>query len=175
MPIITGGQVMPGLTGTSAGVPGAGTNAVQTLTIGGTPTGGTFRITFGAFTTAAITWTATDATLISNIDAALEALPNIGTGGVTTADTTMTSGIGDATLTFAGTNTAKRVIELLVATSSLTGTNPTVVIAETTPGVNATGFGMPPGSMVTDITNGKVYVNTGTAAAPAWTVVGSAT
>jgi hypothetical protein len=176
MPIISGGQQMPGLRMTGSGVPGAGTDEVQTLTIGGTPTGGTFTITFGGFTTAAITWTATDATLVSNIDAALEALPNIGTGGVTTAAGTVSSGIGTITLTFAGADkTAKRAQPLAVATSSLTGTNPTVVIAETTPGVTATGFGTLPGGIYHDTTNGKAYVNTGTAAAPAWTVVGSAT
>jgi hypothetical protein len=175
MPIISGGQIMPGLTRTGSGAPGAGTDEVQTLTIGGTPTGGTFTITFDGFTTAPITWTATDATLIAAVDAALEALPNIGTGGVTAADGTLTSGIGTITLTFAGANTAKRAQPLAVANSSLTGTDPTAVITETTPGVTATGFGMPPGGIYHDTTNGKAYINTGSAAAPAWTVVGSAT
>lgn len=177
MPIITGGQIMPGLHITGSGAPVAGTDEVQTITIGGTPDGGTFTLSFGGFTTTAIEWTATDATLVASIDAALEALPNIGTGGVTTADSTLTSGIGDATVTFAGaTNTAKRAQPLMTADASgLTGTDPTVEVAETTPGVTATGFGVPPGALYSDITNGKAYVNVGTAAAPSWTVVGSAT
>ena len=69
----------------NAGAPSAGTDEVQTITFGGTPTGGTFKLKFGSFTTAAISWSATNNTLRDNVDAALEALPNIGTGGVTTA------------------------------------------------------------------------------------------
>src|SRR4051812_18325297 len=107
MPIIEGtgaGRMM-----SNAGAPSAGTNEVQTLTIGGTPTGGTFKLAFDGFTTGDITWTATDATLIANIDAALEALPNIGTGGVTTAAGTVSSGIGTITITFTGNNAKKAV------------------------------------------------------------------
>lgn len=164
------------LLATSAGAPGAGTDEVQTLTIGGTPTGGTFRIQFAGFTTAPITWSATNATLVANIDAALEALPPIGTGGVTTAVGTMTAGIGTITLTFAGANTAKRVQPLAVATDNqMTGTSPTAAITETTPGVSAFGFGMGKGATVIDTTNGKHYTNTGTAAAPTWTVTGTQT
>lgn len=156
----------------SAGVPGAGTSEVQTLTIGGTPDGGTFTLTFEGFTTAAITWTATDATLVAAIDAALEALPNIGTGGVVAADTTLTSGIGDVTITFGG-NLAKKAVGLITATSSLTGTAPTVAVVETTPGVDAFARGAARGTLVTDTTNGKLYINSGTALSPTWTVVGS--
>ena len=86
----------------NAGVPSAGTSEVQTLTIGGTPTGGTFTLTYDGQTTAAISWSATNNTLRDNVDTALEALTNIGTGGVTTAVGTMTSGVGTLTITFAG-------------------------------------------------------------------------
>ena len=44
---------------TNAGVPSAGTDEVQTLTIGGTPTGDTFKLAFEGFITAAITWSPT--------------------------------------------------------------------------------------------------------------------
>jgi hypothetical protein len=86
----------------SAGAPSAGTNEVQTITIGGTPDGGTFKLAFGGFRTAAIPWSATNNTLRDNVDAALEALPSIGTGGVATAVGTMTAGIGTLTVTFSG-------------------------------------------------------------------------
>jgi hypothetical protein len=156
---------------TVAGAPGTGTAAVQTLTIGGTPTGGTFRLAHQGFVTADITWTAVDATLVSRIDAALEALPSIGTGGVVTADSTLTSGIGDATLTF-----GKAPVSLVtVNKNALTGTLPTLAIAETTPGVAETAVGAPKGALLTDTTNGKLYINTGTAADPTWTLVGSQT
>lgn len=155
----------------NAGAPSAGTSEVQTLTIGGTPTAGTFTITFKGWTTSAITWSSTNATLVANIDAALEALPVIGTGGVTTAVGTMTSGVGTITITFAG-NLAKLAVDLAVATSSLTGTDPTAAITETTPGVTATGRGSAAGQLLVDTTNAKLYINTGTALSPTWTVVG---
>src|SRR5436190_23792973 len=87
-----------GVVASSAGAPGAGTSEVQTLTIGGTPTGGTFKIAFDGFTTAAITWSATNATLLANIQAALDALPNVGTNGLVAAAGTLTAGIGTITL-----------------------------------------------------------------------------
>lgn len=170
MPIIEGAVARPFL---SAGAPSAGTSEVQTLTIGGTPDGGTFKLAFEGMTTAAITWTATDATLVSNIDAALEALPGIGTGGVTTAAGTLSSGIGTITITFAGDRAKQAVPLISVASNSLTGTSPTLAIAETTPGVDAAGRGAGKGALAVDTTNGKLYINTGTALAPTWTVVGS--
>lgn len=158
----------------SAGAPVAGTDEVQTLTIGGTPeVGSTFRITIEGFKTAPIPWNSTNATLIASIDSALEALPVIGTGGVTTAAGTVTAGIGTITLTFSGANTAKRDLGQGVVSdfkkadgSASAGTG---AIATTTPGVAATGGGAPKGALLIDTTNGTLYQNTGTAAAPTWT------
>lgn len=175
--IISGGKIIEGsLDGyTSAGAPTAGTSEVQTLTFGGTPTGGTFRLAFNGFVTGDIAWSSTNSTLVANIDAALEALPNIGTGGVTTAVGTMTSGIGTITVTFAG-NLAKRAVPTIsVANNSMTGTSPTLAVAETTPGVNASGLGAAVGARLTDTTNGIAYINTGTATTPTWTKVGTQT
>ena len=159
----------------NAGAPVAGTDEVQTITIGGTPTAGTFTLTFEGFTTAAITWSNVNATLIAAIDAALELLPNVGSSGVVTAVGTMTAGIGTATVTFSGANVAKRAVSTMTATSSLTGTAPTVAVAETTPGVAATSGGASKGALLTDVTNGILYINTGSAAAPTWTKVGTQT
>lgn len=158
---------------TNAGAPVAGTDEVQTLTIGGTPTSGTFKLKFQGLVTAAITWSSTNATLISNIDTALEALGSIGSGGVTVAAGTLTAGIGTITITFTAQNGKKAVPLLEVASNSLAGTAPTLAIEETTPGVNATRRGAAKGTLLTDTTNGKLYINSGTAAAPTWTVVGS--
>ena len=167
MPIIEGAIGAPL---TNAGAPSAGTSEVQTLTIGGTPTSGTFKLAFEGFTTAAITWSATNATLISNIDAALEALGSIGTGGITTAEGSLTAGIGTITLTFAGNRTKQAIGSLItVAENSLAGSSPTLAIAETTPGVDATGRGAPKGALLVDTTNGNLYINQGTALAPTWT------
>jgi len=156
------------------GIPPAGTDEVQTITFGGTPTGGTFTLTFQGATTAAITWVNVNATLVAAIDAALEALVNIGTGNVTTAVGTMTAGIGTATVTFVGAR-AKQPVGALTATSSLTGTAPTIAVAETTPGVKPGGRGAPKGAMLTDTTNGIAYINTGTDASPTWTKIGTQT
>ena len=155
-----------------AGAPVAGTDEVQTLTIDAT--GGTFKLRHEGFVTAAISWSATNATLVANLDAALEALPSIGTGGITCAVGTMTAGVGTITMTFAGNHGKKACTMIAVETNSLTGTA-TLSIAETTPGVDATGRGAGKGRQLIDTTNGIVYVNTGTASAPTWTKVGTQT
>jgi hypothetical protein len=173
MPIIESSS--PGRVVTNAGAPVAGTDEIQTITFGGTPTGGTFRLAYDGHTTAAITWSATNATLVANIDAALEALPNIGASGVTTAVGTMTAGIGTITVTFTGANGKRAVPTMSVANNSLTGTSPTIAVGETTPGVDATALNAPKGSLLVDTTNAKLYINTGTAAAPTWTVAGTQT
>jgi len=171
MPVIPRSNVIPGLLGplSGSGAPSAGTNEIQTLTIGGTPDGGTFKLAFDGHTTGAIAWTDTDATLVANIDAALEALPNIGTGGVTAAAGTVSSGIGTVTITFGG-NLARKVVPLItVASNDLTGTTPTLAVAETTPGVAATQRGAAPGALLIRTDDGTLAQNTGTALSPTWT------
>lgn len=170
--VVPGSNTMPGALSTyrNAGAPSNGTTAVQTLTIGGTPTGGTFKLALEGFTSGPITWSATNATLVANIDAALEAMPNVGTGGVVTAVGTMTAGIGTITLTFSGGNRALMPIPAMtVANNSLTGTAPTLAVATTTPGVLPTAKGAAKGALLIDTTNATLYQNTGTAAAPTWT------
>lgn len=159
---------------TVAGAPVAGTDEVQTLTIGGTPTGGSFKLKFKGQRTAAIAWTAVDATLVAAIDAALGALSTIGgAANVTTAAGTLTSGIGTVTITFVGALAKKAVPMIGVEANNLTGTAPTLAVAETTPGVNATHRGAPKGAPLTDTTNAIAYINTGTAVVPTWTKVGT--
>jgi hypothetical protein len=77
----------------------------------------------------------------------LEALGRIGTGGVVTAVGSATAGIGTFTVTFSGTNVAKTNVALMTATSSLTGTSPTLAVATTTAGVNADGKILPKGTL----------------------------
>lgn len=154
------------------GVPGAGTSEIQTLTIDAT--GGTFKLAFEGFVTADISWSSSNTTLRDNVDAALEALPSIGAGGVATAVGTMTSGVGTLTITFGGNRAVQDVPLITVAENSLTGTG-TLSIATSTPGVDATRRGAPKGAMIRDTTNGKLYINTGTGTAPTWTVVGTQT
>ena len=171
MPIIEGGLGPYSV----AGAPAQGTNEVQTLTIGGTPTGGTFKLAFDGYTTGAITWSATNATLLANIQAALDALPNVGTNGFVAAAGSLTAGIGTITLTAGGDLANKAVPTITVANNSLTGTSPTLAVAETTPGVDATMRGAGKGALLSDTTNGILYINTGTALDPTWTKVGTQT
>jgi hypothetical protein len=179
MPFISGGKFIEGGYSrpyVNAGAPTAGTNEVQTLTIGGTPTGGTFKLTYDGFTTTAITWSATNATLLANINAALDALTNLAASAVVATAGTLTAGIGTVLLTFSGEPVKARAVNTMtVANNSLTGTSPTLAIVETTPGVDTTGRGAPKGGLLQDSTNGKLYVNTGTDASPTWTVVGTQT
>ncbi len=154
----------------NAGAPVDGTSEVQTLTIDAA--GGTFQLGFDGYTTADITWSATNNTLRDRVDTALEALPSIGTGNVTTAVGTMTAGVGTLTITFAEALGKKAVALITVEDNSLTGTA-TLTVEETTPGVDATHRGAPKGAKLLDITNGVDYINAGTTTAPTWTKTGT--
>jgi hypothetical protein len=167
MPIIEGSGL--GTPVTSAGAPVTGSDEVQTLTLGGTPTGGSFSLAYEGLTSAAIPWNATNATLLAAIQTALNALPNLGTNGAVATAGTLTAGIGTVLLTFSGAPVAKRAVSTLtVADNSLTGTAPTLAIVKTTPGVNVTGRGAPKGALLIDVNAGTLYQNTGTASAPVW-------
>lgn len=114
------------------GVDDAGVNEIQTLTIDAA--GGTFKLAFGGFTTAAITWSATNGTLISRIQAALDAGGPLANGQTVVAVGTMTAGVGTATITFSGSLVAHQdVATITVANNSLTGTA-TCSVAQTTAG-----------------------------------------
>jgi hypothetical protein len=154
---------------TNAGAPSAGTDEVQTLTFGGTwVDGDTFKLRFRGVTTGDIAWSATNATLVANIDAALGALGSVGgASNVTTAVGTMTSGIGTITVTFAGA-LGKQAVETLSVPSTDTEAG-TLAVAETTPGVTATARGAPKGALLINTSAGTLFTNTGTADAPTWT------
>lgn len=156
----------------SAGAPGAGTNEVQTLTIGGTPTGGSFKLSFKGWVTAAINWNATNATLLAAINTALQALPTVGASGVVATAGTLTAGIGTVLLTFSGGAVQKRAQpNIAVAANNLTGTSPTLAVAETTPGVDAAGLGAPAGASLIRADTGARYQNLGTPQAPNWSAL----
>lgn len=177
MPTITVGRAIPGASSPDipfSGQPSAGATGLYILTFGGTPTGGTFTITFDGYTTSAISWSSTNATLVSNIDTALEALSSVGSGNVTTAALNMTSGIGTISLTLAGNLLAKTVSAPTVS-SSLTGTAPTLTVTQAIAGVDATFRGCLAGTQVYDVLTGNTYVNTSTTLAPTWVDAGNLT
>lgn len=153
------------------GTPSNGTSQIWTLTFGSGTSAGNFKLTYDGYTTDNIAWSATNNTLVSNIDAALGALSSVsGAGNVTTAVGTMTSGIGTITVTAAGDLAAKVLPAISVHTQTTGGT---LSIATSTAGVTATERGRPKGALLIDTENAKLYINTGTAVAPTWTVAGS--
>jgi len=105
------------------------TTEVQTVTITGTPTGGTYTLTYSGQTTAAIPYNATAA----QVQAALIALSNIGP-----ADVVCTGGPhpGTAvTVTFGGALANADIAAMTASSASLTGgSTPAVVIATATAG-----------------------------------------
>lgn len=155
-----------------AGVPSGGTSEIDTLTIAASTSSGTFTITIASGRTSApITWSATNATLVANVDAALEAMTQIGTGGVTTAVGTMTAGIGTITITAAGKNAKMDFPALSIGTNSLVG-GAAPTLTTTTAGVAATFRDAPTGTLLVDSSTPDLYVNDSvTAGSPTWTKV----
>ena len=72
-------------------------------------------------------------------------------------------------ITFVGSLAKKAVPNVAIADNSLTGTAPTLAVAETTAGVDVTGRGAPKGALLIDTNAGALFQNTGTAASPTWT------
>lgn len=104
-------------------------NDVQTLTVTGTPTGGTFVLTFNGDVTAAIAYNAAAA----DVQAALEALPSIGTGNVVGSSGPLP---GTAVvLTFGSALGNRQMPNISIYSASFTGgTAPAASVAHTTPG-----------------------------------------
>jgi len=157
---------------TVAGAPVAGTNEVQTLTIGGTPTAGSFILALDGIPTASITWNSTNATLLSAINTALDA--KFGASAIVATAGTLTAGIGTILLTFSGGAYQKRAVNTMTTVNNLTGTSPTLANVETTPGVTQTGRDAKLGALLTDVTNGILYIST-TTNPPTWVKVGTQT
>ncbi len=114
----------------------AGTSEVQTVTITGAPTGGTFTLTYSGQTTAAIAYNAT----ASAVQIALEALSNLAPGDITCGGGPLP---GTAvTVTFNGLGNVAQ----MTATGALTGgTTPAVTVTTTTPGIEIAPVALPAG------------------------------
>lgn len=154
------------------GSPVNGVDEIQRVTIGGSGLGGSFKLTFDGHETADIAWSATNATLLANVENALEALPNV--DAVTVADVDLASGIGNFDVTFDGDNVAKKNQPLMTSdVTNFTGTTPSVGVAEQTAGVDATHRNAAKGALLIDTENAVLYINTGNPQSPTWTIVGS--
>lgn len=114
-------------------------NEVQQVAITGGPTGGTFTLTFGGQTTAPIAYNAS----ASVVQAALELLSSIGTGGVVATGGPLPG--TPVLVEFRGVNAQKDVAAMTASSAGLTGgTTPTVVITSPTPGVPPTAIALVP-------------------------------
>ncbi|SFK73024.1 hypothetical protein [Streptomyces pini] len=106
-----------------------GSNEVQSVAITGSPTGGTYTLTFDTQTTGAIAFDAT----ASAVQSALEALSNIDPGDVTCAGGPHPG--TPVTVTFVGQYAGTDVAEMTGDGTGLTGgTTPAVTVTTTTPG-----------------------------------------
>lgn len=118
---------------------------IQSITITGSPTGGSFVLRFGGQNTSALNWNCTNA----QVQTALEALSSIGVGNVL-----VTGGPGPATaftVEFQGTLAYLSQATITLQTNSLTGgSSPNVVIAEIKDGSTWT-------TITTGFTAFKVY------------------
>lgn len=128
-----------------------GTSEVQTVTISGSPTGGTFTLTYAGQTTGSIAYNAA----ASAVQTALAALSNVGSGNVAVTG----SAGGPYTVTFQGSLAHTNVAQM-TATSSLTGgTSPGVAVSTTTGGANAhyvNGF-IPSGTALGQVTTTGLF------------------
>jgi len=100
----------------------------QTVTITGTPTGGTFTLTYSGETTAAIAYNAA----ASAVESALEALPSL-----SAADVAVTGGPGPGTpyvVTFGGSLAGTNVAQMTATGSFTGGSSPAVAVTTTTAG-----------------------------------------
>ena len=101
-----------------------GVNEVQTITIGGSPTGGTFTLSYGGDTTDPIAYNATAA----DVQAALFTINGIGVGNVSV---TGAAG-GPYTVTFVSALAAQNVAQITADASGLTSATTATVTANTT-------------------------------------------
>ena len=115
--------VYPAITTTAASAGSAAVDEVQLVTITSSPSGGTFTLTYSGQTTSAIAYNASAAT----VDAALEALSNIGAGDVVVTG----SAGGPWTVTFATALAATNVAQMTGNGASLTGATTETLTAAT--------------------------------------------
>lgn len=112
-----------------AAVPATGPDEVQTVTITGTPTGGTYTLTLDGQTTSGIAFDAT----ASAVQTALVALSNVEVGDVVCAGGPHPG--TPVTVTFGGQYDGTDVPQMTASASGLTGgTTPAVTVTTTTPG-----------------------------------------
>ena len=126
----------PAIARTTPGVQSV--NDVQSLSISGTATGGTFALSFQGATAAALPYNAT----ATQLQAALQALQNIGAGNAVCAGGPLPGSA--VTITFQGALSAAPQPTISIADNSLsTSTTPAAVVTRVTTGVGTTSLAIP--------------------------------
>jgi hypothetical protein len=110
---------------------GTATNEVQTLTATGTVSGGTYKLSFDGYETAALAYNAS----VAVVQAAIDALANVDPGDITVGGGAFPG--TPLTFTFAG-QFAARNVPLIAVSSSVTGGG-SIAMAQTTAGVSSSG------------------------------------
>jgi hypothetical protein len=147
--------------------PVAGTNEQQTITRTGTPTAGQWRLKYRNERTAPLSFDAT-ATQIRDALRALNEVQADGVSGVTGGPVQTTA----AVVTFAGHLGVANVAQMTVENISLVGGS--YAVTTNVAGVDATLRGRGKGTVVVAEDTGEMYINKGTASAPAWKLVTTA-
>ncbi len=152
-------------------VPVNGTDAVHRITIGGSPTTGTFRLTWNGYVSGSIAWSATNNTLVANIQTGLDAI--FGAGNTTAAAASLTAGVGTIDVTFGGSygRAPQSVIIGYTTVGETVAFDGTIAIASQTTGVMADYRGASAGAQLiyTGGTYPVTYINTSnTLFAPNW-------
>ena len=166
MSIIQGGLVIEGVQPGAlrfTGAPVAAVNEVQTATQSGTWTSGTFVASIFGQSTAPLAYNATGA----QVAAALNLLGAVGASGF---GGTGAAG-GPFVLTASGGAVSGRDIPpIAYDTTNIVGGG-TIANVESTKGVQPTGYGSLPGTILVRADTGVAYSNVGTAAAPVLTKI----
>jgi len=116
----------------------AAANCVQTITFGGTVSGGSFTLLFASQTgydSLSINYSGTAAVLKANIQAALD--------GYFGPSQVVVTGTGPFTLTYSGNLVASLDIPTPSVINNLTGSSPTIAAAQTTQGAGGLGYYQP--------------------------------
>ncbi|OFX13606.1 MAG: hypothetical protein A2W00_04455 [Candidatus Eisenbacteria bacterium RBG_16_71_46] len=150
------------------GVPVNGVNEVQRVTLDGSPTGGTFTLTYAGQETGNIAYNATAAV----VQAALQALSNVEPGDVACSGGSLPATPVD--VTFQNNLGGLNQTQMTGDGTSLTGVgdDEDVTITTVTPGVRGTYRGAQNGCVLAAKNGdgaGVLYENTGTRATPTWT------
>lgn len=147
--------------------PVAGTHEQQTITKTGTPTAGQWRLKYRNERTAPLNWNAT-ATEIRDRLRALNEVQADGVSGVTGGPVQTTA----AVVSFAGHLGLANVPQMTVENISLVGGS--FAVTTNVAGVDATLRSKGKGTVVVAEDTGEMYINKGTANAPAWKLVTTA-